>query len=591
MMIKLIKERRDDMKLILHYLKNYKLLFFINVLSVFGFALVELGIPTIVAQMIDVGVMQQDQDYIYQMGLVILIISILGVAGTILLGYCCARISTAITRDIRNDIFRKAQQFTAHEFNQFGISSMITRTNNDAFQIQMFVNVLLRTALMTPVMFIISFIMTARASLPLSGIIAATIPLIIFGVFIVAKISKPISEKQQRSLDTLNRISRENLSGIRVIRSFDNDGYEQERFNACNHDFTGYSKKLFKLMSLTSPIFFMLMNVAGLCIFYVASLLIADGNLQVGQLVAFMDYLFHAMFSIMLFCTVFMMYPRAEVSAKRITEVFTTKPLIQNPKQGVCQGNEAGSIVFDDVTFVYPDGEEPVLKHVSFAAQKGETIAFIGSTGSGKSTLINLIPRFYDVSEGQIRIDGVDVKDYDVFALRAKLGVIPQKAMLFSGTIKDNICFGKPDASEEEILHAIKVAQAYDFIMEKEHGLKEEISEGATNVSGGQKQRLSIARALIRRPDIYIFDDSFSALDFKTDATLRKELKKETRDAIVMVVAQRISSIMDADRIVVLNEGEVVGIGTHRELLKSCAIYHEIALSQLSEEELAYEDD
>lgn len=579
------------MKLILHYLKNYKLLFFINVLSVFGFALVELGIPTIVAQMIDVGVMQQDQDYIYQMGLVILIISILGVAGTILLGYCCARISTAITRDIRNDIFRKAQQFTAHEFNQFGISSMITRTNNDAFQIQMFVNVLLRTALMTPVMFIISFIMTARASLPLSGIIAATIPLIIFGVFIVAKISKPISEKQQRSLDTLNRISRENLSGIRVIRSFDNDGYEQERFNACNHDFTGYSKKLFKLMSLTSPIFFMLMNVAGLCIFYVASLLIADGNLQVGQLVAFMDYLFHAMFSIMLFCTVFMMYPRAEVSAKRITEVFTTKPLIQNPKQGVCQGNEAGSIVFDDVTFVYPDGEEPVLKHVSFAAQKGETIAFIGSTGSGKSTLINLIPRFYDVSEGQIRIDGVDVKDYDVFALRAKLGVIPQKAMLFSGTIKDNICFGKPDASEEEILHAIKVAQAYDFIMEKEHGLKEKISEGATNVSGGQKQRLSIARALIRRPDIYIFDDSFSALDFKTDATLRKELKKETRDAIVMVVAQRISSIMDADRIVVLNEGEVVGIGTHRELLKSCAIYHDIALSQLSEEELAYEDD
>ena len=579
------------MKLILQYLKNYKLLFFINVLSVFGFALVELGIPTIVAQMIDVGVMQQDQDYIYQMGLVILIISILGVAGTILLGYCCARISTAITRDIRNDIFRKAQQFTAHEFNQFGISSMITRTNNDAFQIQMFVNVLLRTALMTPVMFIISFIMTARASLPLSGIIAATIPLIIFGVFIVAKISKPISEKQQRSLDTLNRISRENLSGIRVIRSFDNDGYEQERFNACNHDFTGYSKKLFKLMSLTSPIFFMLMNVAGLCIFYVASLLIADGNLQVGQLVAFMDYLFHAMFSIMLFCTVFMMYPRAEVSAKRITEVFTTKPLIQNPKQGVCQGNEAGSIVFDNVTFVYPDGEEPVLKHVSFAAQKGETIAFIGSTGSGKSTLINLIPRFYDVSEGQIRIDGVDVKDYDVFALRAKLGVIPQKAMLFSGTIKDNICFGKPDASEEEILHAIKVAQAYDFIMEKEHGLKEKISEGATNVSGGQKQRLSIARALIRRPDIYIFDDSFSALDFKTDATLRKELKKETRDAIVMVVAQRISSIMDADRIVVLNEGEVVGIGTHRELLKSCAIYHEIALSQLSEEELAYEDD
>lgn len=576
------------MKLILHYLKNYKPLFILNVFSVFGFALVELGIPTIVAQMIDGGVMKNDANYIYQMGAVILVISILGVAGTILLGYCCANISTAITRDIRNDIFQKAQQFTAHEFNHFGISSMITRTNNDAFQIQMFVNVLLRTALMTPIMFIISFIMTARASLPLSGIIAATIPLIILGVFIVAKISKPISEHQQSSLDTLNRISRENLSGIRVIRSFDNDAYEQERFDNCNHAFTGYSKRLFKLMSLTSPIFFMLMNIAGLCIFYVASLLIADGNLQVGQLVAFMDYLFHAMFSIMLFCTVFMMYPRAEVSAKRIEAVFETDPLIHNPANGKTYGEEAGSIVFDDVTFVYPDGEEPVLKHVSFSAHKGETIAFIGSTGSGKSTLINLIPRFYDVSEGAIRIDGVDVRNYDLYTLRDKLGVIPQKAMLFSGTIRENICFGKPGASEEMILHAASVAQAIDFINEKEHGLDEEISEGATNVSGGQKQRLAIARALIRRPDIYIFDDSFSALDFKTDAKLRKELKAETREAIVMVVAQRISSIMDADRIVVLNEGEVVGIGTHKELLKTCDIYHEIALSQLSEEELAY---
>ena len=576
------------MKLILHYLKRYKKLCIINVISVFGFALVELGIPTIIADMIDVGVMNSDTDYIIRMGFVVLLISLIGVSMTILLGYCCARISTAITRDIRNDIFDHAQRFTAYEFNRFGISSMITRTNNDAFQIQMFVNVLLRTALMTPIMFVASIIMTARASLPLSGIIVATIPLIIIGVFVVAKISKPISENQQASLDCLNRISRENLSGIRVIRAFDNDAYEQQRFDETNGKFTGYSKKLFKLMMMTSPIFFLLMNVAGLCIYWVASLLIQGGSLPLGKLVAFMDYLFHAMLSIMLFCTVFMMYPRAEVSAKRIEAVFDTVPLVHNDGKQL-DGYQEGTICFEHVTFVYPDGEEPVLKDVSFSAKKGETIAFIGSTGSGKSTLVNLIPRFYDVSEGSIRIDGVDIREYDVYELRSRLGVIPQKAFLFNGTIADNIRFGKPDATEEEIIQAAKTAQAYDFIMEKEHGFEEEITEGATNVSGGQKQRLSIARALVRKPDIYVFDDSFSALDFKTDATLRKDLKKVTANSIVMVVAQRISSIMDADRIVVLNEGNVIGMGTHRELLKSCEIYKEIALSQLSEEELAHE--
>lgn len=574
------------MKLILKYLKNYKLLFFFNVISVFGFILVELGIPTIVATMIDVGVTNKDVSFIYMMGGCIALVSLIGVGGTIALGYCCSKISTAITRDIRNDIFAKVQQFTANEFNQIGTSSMITRTNNDAFQIQQFVNVLLRTALMTPIMFIFSFIMTARASLPLSYIIAATIPLIILGVVVVAKITKPISENQQSSLDDLNRISRENLSGIRVIRAFNNDQYEQNRFKETNHRFTKYSKKLFKIMTMTQPIFFMLMNVAGLSIYWVAAHLISTGSLEIGQLVAFMDYLFHAMFSIMLFCTVFMMYPRAEVSAKRIEEVFNLDPIIKN-KPADSDFDEKVSIEFDHVTFVYPDGEEPVLQDVSFKANKGEMIAFIGSTGSGKSTLVNLVPRFYDVSSGSIKINGKDIRDYDVLELRDKLGVIPQKAVLFSGTIADNICFGKKDASDEEVEYAAKVAQAYPFIMEKENGFDEEISEGATNVSGGQKQRLSIARALVRKAQIYIFDDSFSALDFKTDAILRKELKKEMTESIMLVVAQRISSIMEADQIIVLNEGKVVGKGTHHQLLKECQIYHEIATSQLSEEELA----
>lgn len=576
------------MKLILRYLKNYKLLFFFNVISVFGFVLVELGIPTIVATMIDVGITNKDTSFIYMMGGCIALVSFIGVGGTIALGYCCAKISTSITRDIRNDVFKKVQQFTANEFNQIGTSSMITRTNNDAFQIQQFVNVLLRTALMTPIMFIFSFIMTAQASLRLSYIIAATIPIIILGVFLVAKITKPISENQQHSLDDLNRISRENLSGIRVIRAFNNDSYEQKRFEETNYHFTKYSKKLFKIMIMTQPIFFMLMNIAGMSIYWVAAHLISSGSLEIGQLVAFMDYLFHAMFSIMLFCTVFMMYPRAEVSAKRIEEVLNLEPSIKNNPVDD-NSNDEVSIEFDHVTFVYPDGEEPVLYDVSFKAKKGEVVAFIGSTGSGKSTLVNLIPRFYDVSKGRIKINGKDIRDYDVLQLRDKLGVIPQKAVLFSGSIADNIRFGKKDATDEEVIHAAKVAQAYSFIMDKENGFNEPISEGATNVSGGQKQRLSIARALVRKAQIYIFDDSFSALDFKTDAVLRKELKKELSESIMLVVAQRISSIMDADQIIVLNEGKVVGQGTHHQLLKECQIYYEIATSQLSEEELNYE--
>lgn len=574
------------MGLILHYLRNYKKMFALNVASVFGFALVELGIPTIVASMIDNGVRLSDRAYILKMGGLIVVISLLGVAGTILLGYCCAYLSTSITRDIRNDIFNKTQTFSHSEYNGFGTSSLITRTNNDAFQIQMFVNILLRTALLTPVMMVASICLVLKASARLSLVILVTIPVIILGVVIVARVSEPISEKQQEALEWINRISKENLSGIRVIRAFTNDTYEKKRFDEANSDYMGQSKKLFKLMSITQPVFFLLMNLAGMGIYWVSSIMINNGNLPIGELVAFMDYLFHVMFSIMLFCMVFMMYPKAEVSARRIQKILKTDAAIHNQVSPVSIEKNIEEISFDGVTFVYPDGEEAVLKDVSFSVKKGETIAFIGSTGSGKSTLINLIPRAYDVTSGSVRMNGVDVKNLELERLREAIGFIPQKAMLFRGTIADNIRFGKENASMEEVIQAAKTAQAYDFIMEK-GGFEEPITESATNVSGGQRQRLSIARALVRRPQVYIFDDSFSALDFKTDAKLRKELKKETGDAIVMVVAQRISSIMDADRIVVLNEGSVMGIGTHKELLKSCEIYKEIAYSQLSEEELA----
>lgn len=575
------------MKLILHYMKRYKWLVLLNILSVFGFALVELGIPTMVSNMIDEGVLRQDKGYLLQSGAVIAVISLIGVCGTILLGYCCAKISTAVTRDIRNDVFAKVQSFSHAEMNRFGVSSLITRTNNDAFQILTFMNVILRTALLTPVMIVVSFALTISSSLDLSLIIASTVPIIVIGVVAVGKASAPISERQQGSLDRLNRIFRENLTGIRVIRSFNNDSHETERFDRENRFYMKQSRSLFKLMSSTEPVFFLVMNLAALAIYYVAAGMIDANILQVGKLVAFMEYLFHAMLSVMLFCTVFMMYPRASVSAKRIQAVLDTAPSVTSPLDPQPLG-DIEEITFDHVTFVYPDGEEAVLKDVSFTVRKGETIAFIGSTGSGKSTLVSLVPRFYDVSDGTVRINQKDVREYDLQQLRAKIGYVAQKAVLFRGSIADNIRFGKKDADEAELTHAAEVAQAAAFIQEKPHRFDERIVEGATNVSGGQKQRLSIARALVRRPQIYIYDDSFSALDFATDAKLRKELKKEVKDSIMMIVAQRVSTIMDADRIVVLDEGKVAGIGTHNELLKSCQIYHEIAASQLSEEELAY---
>lgn len=575
------------MKLLLKYLKNYKALLILNIISVFGFALVELGIPTIMAKVIDKGIVNSDINYVKRMGIIISIISVIGVLGTILLGFCSSRISTGITRDIRNDIFKKSQEFSHTEYDKFGVSSMITRTTNDAFVLLQFTNTLLRTALLTPVMFIVSLIMILKTSPSLSVVLAITIPFIILGVIVIAKISEPLSETQQKRLDKLNRISRENLTGIRVIRAFGNDNYEGKRFDETNELYAQVSKKLHKLMAISQPMFFFLLNLAIIAIFWVSSKMINVGTLQVGQLVAFIEYLFHAMFSIMLFSMVFIMYPKAQVSANRIKEILDEDPIIKSPENGVKDTEIKGLVEFDNVSFIYPNGEEAVLKDISFTAKKGETIAFIGSTGSGKSTLINLIPRFYDVTKGSIKIDGVDVRDYELKALRKKIGFIPQKTLLFTGSIASNIKFGKKNADTGEVEYSAKVAQAYDFISRKPKKFDEVISEGGSNVSGGQKQRLSIARAIVRKPEIYIFDDSFSALDFKTDAILRKRLKSETKDSVVLIVAQRIGSIMDADKIVVLNEGEVVGIGTHKELLKTCEIYHEIASSQLTEEELA----
>ena len=569
------------------YTMRYKKLLFADFICVFGFILIELGLPTILARMIDKGIIPKDMDYIYQQGIWMVVITISGVAMNILLGYFGARITTNIVRDIRDDLFEKIQTFSHSEYESIGVSSLITRTTNDAYQIMLFMGNILRLGFMTPVMFIASLYMVMRTSPSLGMYVLGALPFLLLAVVGIARLSEPLSKKQQKNLDGINGILRENLSGLRVIRAFVNEKFEESRFNKVNETYTKSSKSLFRLMAAAQPGFFFLFNIVMVLIIWSGTVQISHGDLEVGNLIAFIEYIFHALFSFMLFASVFMMYPRAAVSASRIQEALDMEPAIRE-EEGVTETATKGYLEFKNVTFAYPGhAESPVIRNVSFKASPGETVAFIGSTGSGKSTLIQLIPRFYDVSEGEILIDGVNVKEYKLSALRNKIGYIPQKALLFTGTIADNLRYGKEDATLEEMERAIDIAQATEFVSQKPQGYDEPLSEGGTNFSGGQKQRLAIARAIIRNPEIYIFDDSFSALDYQTDANLRARLKKETTESTVLIVAQRVGTIMHADRIVVLNEGDVVGIGTHRELLETCPIYYDIAASQLSEEELA----
>ncbi|MEB7488119.1 multidrug efflux ABC transporter subunit EfrA [Enterococcus faecalis] len=575
------------MKLMWRYTMRYKKLLFADFICVFGFILIELGLPTILARMIDKGIIPRDMDYIYQQGIWMVVITIIGVAMNILLGYFGARITTNIVRDIRDDLFEKIQTFSHSEYESIGVSSLITRTTNDAYQIMLFMGNILRLGFMTPVMFIASLYMVMRTSPSLGMYVLGALPFLLLAVVGIARLSEPLSKKQQKNLDGINGILRENLSGLRVIRAFVNEKFEESRFNKVNETYTKSSKSLFRLMAAAQPGFFFLFNIVMVLIIWSGTIQISHGDLEVGNLIAFIEYIFHALFSFMLFASVFMMYPRAAVSASRIQEALDMEPAIRE-EEGVTETATKGYLEFKNVTFAYPGhAESPVIRNVSFKASPGETVAFIGSTGSGKSTLIQLIPRFYDVSEGEILIDGVNVKEYKLSALRNKIGYIPQKALLFTGTIADNLRYGKEDATLEEMERAIDIAQATEFVSQKPQGYDEPLSEGGTNFSGGQKQRLAIARAIIRNPEIYIFDDSFSALDYQTDANLRARLKKETTESTVLIVAQRVGTIMHADRIVVLNEGDVVGIGTHRELLETCPIYYDIAASQLSEEELA----
>ncbi|HIY57474.1 MAG TPA: ABC transporter ATP-binding protein/permease [Candidatus Tetragenococcus pullicola] len=576
------------MKLMWQYTVRNKKLLFIDFICVFGFILIELGLPTLLGEMLDNGVVKNDVAYIRQTGISMVILVVVGVAMNISLGYFVTRITTNMTADIRDDLYQQVQEYSHNEFEKVGVSSLITRVTNDAYQIMLFMQNILRTGFMTPMMFGVSLFMVFKTSAKLGLYVLGALPFLLLGIVAIARYSKPLSIKQQKNLDRINAILRENLSGLRVVRAFVNEDFEEDRFEEVNEAYADSSKRLFRLMAFAQPSFFFLFNIVMALIIWSGSIQIDEGTLQVGTLIAVIEYIFHALFSFMMFATIFMMYPRASVSANRIQEALEIEPIIKGNTEEVVETSEKGTLEFKDVTFAYPGhSQSPVIRDISFTAKPGETVAFIGSTGSGKSTLIQLIPRFFDVTKGQVLVDGKDVRDYPLDQLRSKIGYIPQKAILFSGTIADNLRYGKEDADVKDMERASQIAQAEEFISELPEGFDTHVSEGGTNFSGGQKQRLAIARAIIRDPEIFIFDDSFSALDYATDAKLRDRLEKETTHSTTLIVAQRVSTIMNADKIIVLNEGNVVGTGTHRELLRQCSVYYDIAASQLTKEELA----
>ncbi|HFR3797644.1 TPA: ABC transporter ATP-binding protein [Streptococcus suis] len=579
------------MKLIWNYLKHYPKWLILDLFAGILFVAVNLGLPTFLARMIDQGLTQNNPDQVYFWAWMMLIIVVLGIVGRVLLAYAAGQLTTNIVKDIRNDLYEKIQDYSHHEYEQIGVSSLVTRITNDAFVLMQFAEQVLRLGVITPMMMIASVIMTLVTSPGLAWTVAVAMPFLVWVVYYVAIKTRPLSEMQQQKLDTINQYVRENLMGLRVIRAFAREEFQEERFEQVNEDYTGISKKLFILTGLTEPLFVQIIIAMIVAIVWFALAPLREGSLQIGDLVAFIEYGFHALFSFLLFANLFTMYPRTAVSAKRIQEVLDMPISISKNEDGIIETETRGYLEFDNVTFAYPgETESPVLHNISFKAEPGQTIAFIGSTGSGKSTLVQLIPRFFDVTLGRILVDGVDVRRYNLKALRSKIGFIPQKALLFTGTIAENLKYGKLDASMMELDAAADVAQAKDFIESKEDRFETHLAEGGSNLSGGQKQRLSIARAIVKEPEIYIFDDSFSALDYRTDAILRKRLKEVTENATVLIVAQRVGTIMDADQIIVLNEGEIVGRGKHDELMESNEFYREIANSQLNRQSLTEEE-
>ena len=575
------------MKCVFKELASYKKQLVLIVLTVLGTTLSTLGLPSLLMRLIDTAIPNEDIAMVLRVGGFMIALVLFGLFCGIATSRLSATVSMGVGRNLRSKIFAKVQYFSQTEIDKFSASSLITRTNNDVSQVQMFLNQCLRIAIQAPLMCICGIILAISSSPQLSGVLVVSIPLMAVILVIIAKIAVPLSTKIQAKIDRINLVMREKLTGVRVIRAFGTSDFESKKFDEINRDYQKTNKKLQRTTNAVLPVLVVILSLtAALVMLMAANQSVNKGvDYTIGEIMAIIQYIMQIMMAVIMLTLVFVMLPRASTAAARAQEVLETESSIQNKENTKDNTSQQGYLEFKNVTFKYPGADVPAIENLSFKAKPGETTAIIGGTGMGKSTIVNLIPRLYDVTEGQVLVDGVDVRDYDTEVLRNKIGFVPQKAVLFSGTIDSNIAFGDRNANEDRIEEAVKIAQSYDFVMKKDDGFNSQISQGGTNVSGGQRQRLAIARAIVRKPEIYVFDDSFSALDFKTDKALRTALGGETKNATVVIVAQRISTIIDADRIIVIEKGQVVGIGTHKELLETCDVYKEIANSQMGKEE------
>ncbi len=565
-------------------LKPYAALIACVLVLVFVSTMTDLELPDLMSEIVNTGIVQGDIPYILGRGGIMLLVALLGTGCTILTSYLTAKIGMGFSRDLRQKVFTKVESFSLAEVNEFGTASLITRTTNDINQVQLVVIMMMRMMLSAPLMIVGALIRAVNKDIELSKVIFVVIPIIILTIIIIARFTMPMFKKMQKRIDRLNLVVRENLTGIRVIRVFNKVSQEQERFKEASLEVSRIATIANRLMGALMPLMMLILNLSIIAVIWFGGIRIDSGDLMVGDLMAFIQYLTQIMFSLLMLTMMFVLIPRAQASAVRINEVLEMDPSIVSPTHAK-QPQLKGYVEFKNVSFGYEGAEEYAISNISFSACPGEITAIIGGTGSGKSSILNMIPRFYDAAEGEVLVDGIDVRQMNDEELRSKIGYVPQKAMLFTGTIRDNILYGKEDATDEEICHALDIAQATDFVSKMKEGIESQISQGGTNVSGGQKQRLSIARAVVRKPEIYLFDDSFSALDFKTDAKLREALREETKNSTVIIVAQRVSTVMDATRILVMDEGRIVGMGTHEELLKTNEIYQQIVESQLKKGE------
>ncbi len=567
-------------------LKPYLLPIIGVIVLIFIQSMSELYLPTLMGDIVDEGIAKQNIPYIWKTGGLMVLVTIGGTLAALLASFLASRVGTGFGRDLRNKVFRKVESYSLHEFDEISTPSLITRTTNDITQVQNVATTILRMFVRAPMMAVGGIIMAVTKDAKLSLILVGVVIALAIIIGIVAKVSIPLFKSMQNKIDKLNMVMRERLSGVRVIRAFNRVSNEKEKFKDANYDLTDTTIKVNKIMALLMPLMMLLMNITTIAIIWFASYRIDAGALQVGDLMAFIQYVMQIMFGLVMLTMLFVMVPRASVSAVRINEVLDKDPDIKDTNNVVSFKKE-GHLEFKNVSFRYHGAEEYAIENISFEAKPGQVTAIVGGTGAGKTTLVNMIPRFYDVSEGEVLLNGQPIQVISQKQLREKIGFVPQKAVLFTGTIKDNIEFGSDGYSDEKIEKAITTAQAKEFVDQMEKGLDSEIAQGGTNVSGGQKQRLSIARALAKEPEIYVFDDSFSALDFKTDAKLRKALEEETKEGTVLIVAQRITTVMNADQILVLDNGKILARGTHSELLNSSDVYREIVYSQMSEEEIS----